>query len=117
MAAAARVLVTGEGLVVADHVEEARSMLRRGLGLMFRRSLPAGHGLWIQPCSSIHMFFMRFAIDVAFVDGTGRVIRVYHAIKPWRISRIVFGARAAVELPAGTLAAASVDSGTVLRLT
>jgi uncharacterized membrane protein (UPF0127 family) len=116
MPAPARRLLTADGTVVAEHVVEARSMVRRGLGLMFRRALPAGHGVWIQPCNSIHMFFMRFAIDVAFVDDGGRVVRVYHGIKPWRVSRIVFGAKAAVELPEGTLSAAAVDRGTVLRL-
>ncbi len=66
--------------------------------------MPAGHGLWIEPCNSIHMFFMKFAIDVLFLDSGGRVKRVLLALKPWRVSPIVFGARTVVELPAGTLA-------------
>jgi len=109
-------LETAEGGEVAAHVEAADNFLRRGLGLMFRRELPAGHGLAITPCSSIHMFFMRFPLDVAFVDREGRVVRAYHGIRPWRVSRIVRGARTAYELPAGTLAAARVEKGTVLRL-
>ena len=101
---------------MAARVEVAGSFLRRGLGLMFRSELPPGHGLAITPCSSIHMFFMRFPLDVAFLDRDGRVLRAYHGIRPWRVSRIVRGARSAVELPAGTLAAAGVERGTVLRL-
>ena len=114
--AGARRLETAAGGEVAAHVEEADGFLRRGLGLMFRRELPAGHGLAITPCNSIHMFFMRFALDVAFVDREGRVVRAYHGIRPWRVSRIVRGARTAYELPVGTLASAGVEKGSVLRL-
>jgi len=70
---------------------------------MGRTGLPAGHGLWIEPCNSIHMFFMRFAIDVLFLDREGNVKRVLLNLRPWRVSPIVFGARTTVELPAGTL--------------
>jgi uncharacterized membrane protein (UPF0127 family) len=114
--AATRRLETEGGREVAAHVTEAASFLSRGLGLMFRRELPAGHGLAITPCNSIHMFFMRFPLDVAFLDREGRVVRAYHGIRPWRASRIVRGARTAVELPAGSLAAAGVEKGTLLRL-
>jgi uncharacterized membrane protein (UPF0127 family) len=114
--AAARRLETADGREVAAQVEEAEGFLRRGLGLMFRRELPPGSGLAITPCNSIHMFFMRFPLDVAFVDGEGTVVRVYNGIRPWRVSRLVRRARTAYELPAGTLAAAGVERGAVLRL-
>ena len=107
---------TGEGSEVAARVEVAGSFVRRGLGLMFRSELPPGQGLMITPCNSIHMLFMRFPLDVAFLDRDGRVLHVLHGIRPWRVSRIVRGARSALELPAGTLAAAGVELGTVLRL-
>ena len=51
------------------------------------------------------MFFMRFALDVVFIDGDGRVVRVLDSIRPWRASSLVRGAKAAIELPAGTAAA------------
>jgi uncharacterized membrane protein (UPF0127 family) len=89
--------------VVAADMEIAKTSWARFLGLMGRESLPAGAGLWIEPCNSIHMFFMRFAIDVLFLDRQGRVKKVMLNLKPWRISPIVFGARTTVELPAGTL--------------
>jgi uncharacterized membrane protein (UPF0127 family) len=69
---------------------------------MGRKELPAGRALWIEPCNSIHMFFMRFAIDVLFLDREGKVKRVMLRLRPWRISPIVFGARCVIELPAGT---------------
>jgi uncharacterized membrane protein (UPF0127 family) len=88
----------------------------RTLGLMFRAELPEGDGLMIRPCNSIHMFFMRFPLDVAFLDRDGVVLHTVHGIRPWRVSRLVRRAKAAIELPAGTLAAAGVEKGTVLRL-
>lgn len=109
-------LVTGAGVEVARAVTPVTSMGRRTLGLMFRATLEPGHGIAITPCNSIHMFFMRFPLDVAFLDRAGRVVRVYHGIRPWRVTRLVRGARSAVELPAGTLAAAGVERGTVLHL-
>jgi len=109
-------LEADDGGVIATDVEYAHSTWRRFLGLMGRRELPSGHGLFIKPCSSIHMFFMRFPLDVAFVDDDGRVVRAYHGIRPWRVSRVVRGAKAAIELPAGALAAAGVAAGSVLRM-
>ena len=82
---------------------------------MGRPGLAPGHALWIEPCNSIHMFFMRFAIDVLFLDREGNVKRVLLNLRPWRVSPIVFGARTTVELPAGTLADRSL-LGRRLRL-
>lgn len=65
--------------------------------------MPPSSALWIEPCNSIHMFFMRFPIDAVFLDRQGRVKRVLRELKPWRVSPLVFGARTVVELPAGTV--------------
>jgi uncharacterized membrane protein (UPF0127 family) len=101
--------------VLVPDLEIARSSWSRFVGLMGRGELPVGGGLWIEPCNSIHMFFMRFAIDVLFLDRAGRVKRVMLRLRPWRVSPIVFGARTTVELPAGTLADRSLQ-GRTLRL-
>jgi hypothetical protein len=74
---------TGE--VVVEHLEVADNYWRRLVGLQFRRSLPPGDGLLLVPCSSIHTFWMRFAIDVLTLDKTGVVLEVRRAVKPWRI--------------------------------
>jgi uncharacterized protein len=109
-------LETADGRVVAEHVEIAATSWKRFMGLMFRSELPEGHGLALTPCNSIHMFFMRIPLDVVFLDREGRTLRVYHGIRPWRVSRIVRRSRTAVELPVGTLRRAGVEAGTVLRL-
>jgi uncharacterized membrane protein (UPF0127 family) len=116
MSPATHRLETADGTVVADRCAVADGFFSRFKGLMGRRELPEGDGLCLQKCSSIHMFFMRIALDVAFVDGDGRVLKVYHGLRPWRVSSIVGGAKAAVELPEGTLKRLGVDRGTVLSL-
>ncbi len=109
-------LETETGSVVAAHVEVADTMWSRFAGLMFRRELPRGHGLLIRPCNSIHMFFMRFALDVVFIDGDGRVVRILDSIRPWRASSLVRGAKAAIELPAGTARQTALAPGVVVRM-
>lgn len=82
---------------------------------MFSPLLPAGGGLVIEPCNSIHMFFMRYPLDVIFTDGGGRVLFMYRGIKPWRMGRIVKGARRAIELPEGTIDRSNTQAGDVLQ--
>jgi uncharacterized membrane protein (UPF0127 family) len=62
------------------------------------------------------MFFMRYPLDVLFVDKAGRVIFMYEGIKPWRVGRLVKGARTAIELPAGTIARTRTEVGDRLNL-
>jgi len=102
--------------VVADKVELAASWTSRLKGLLGRDGLAEGEGLHIVPCNSIHMFFMRFSIDVAFLDAEGKVVRAVHAIKPWRATKVYFEAHSALELPAGTLVRTGVHEGDVLRM-
>ena len=105
-----------DGTTVADSVELATGPWSRFCGLMFRRDLPDGHALVLRPCSSVHMFFMRFALDVVFVDGDGVVLRVLHDLRPWRASSFVRGARSAIELRASTARHFGIERGSVLRL-
>ena len=109
-------LERADGTLIAGEVELATSMWARFMGLMGRRALPDGHALYIRPCNSIHMFFMRFPIDAVFLDADGRVLRIYARLRPWRLTRIVRRSKSVVELPAGALAAASVTLGDVLKL-
>lgn len=86
------------------------------MGLLGTRELATGHGLWIERSPSIHMFFMRYPIDVVFVDGGGRVVRIAERLRPWRIVAWVRGARDCLELPAGAAEAAAIQVGDVLAL-
>lgn len=95
--------VTENGFVVAQEVEEAKAFFKRLKGLMFRSSMAQGSAMLLSPCPQIHTFFMRFALDVLFLDKDGKVVYVMENLKPWRISPIVYRASQTLELPAGTL--------------
>ncbi len=105
-----------QGTVLADKASRAGSFLARGRGLMMSPPLPEGGGLVIDPCNSIHMFFMRYPLDIIFLDREGKVVFLYKGIKPWRVGRIVRGARMAVELPEGVIGRTGTRVGDVLSL-
>jgi uncharacterized protein len=89
-----------DGAVVCERCVVAHSVLRRMKGLLGRRDLPAGEGIHLRPASSVHMFFMRFPIDVVFLDRDLRVVDVRENLRPWRVAARR-GAKSALELAAG----------------
>lgn len=78
----------------------ADRFLSRLLGYMFRKS-PHYEAIFLTPCNSIHCMFMRFPIDVLFLDGENRVLRKVEGLRPWRLAGPVSGARSVVETRAG----------------
>jgi len=104
------------GRVLADRLRVPRTFVGRGLGLMFRRDLPAGEGVWITHCNGIHMFFMRFPIDAVFMDRRLRVVRVCAGLRPWRVVPLVLRAHSVLELPAGTVAGLDLERGQPLSI-
>lgn len=106
-----RVLNESKGSVVAEQVQLAHTLWSRFWGLMGWRSLPWGQGLFLMPTSSIHTAFMRFPIDVVFMDKESRVVKVVPGLKPFRIAAGFGGANSALELPAGAAARAQIERG------
>ena len=101
--------------VVADVVELAETRKTRRRGLLGRESLQEGAALMIVPCVAIHTAFMRFAIDVVFINKDGRVVRTVLRMEPWRIAA-AWRARAVIELPAGHLESSPMKIGDRLYL-
>ena len=97
--------------MLAERLMVPRTFVGRGLGLMFRHQLQPGLGMWIAPCSGIHTFFMRFAIDAVFVDRGLQIVRVARDLRPWRVVPLVFGAHGVIELPAGTVRGLRLERG------
>jgi uncharacterized membrane protein (UPF0127 family) len=104
------------GAILADRIERAATPLARLRGLLGRRSLPHGQALLIEPCKSIHTFFMRFPIDAAFLSRDLRVLRAIPTLKPWRATLLYPRAAIAVELPAGTLVRTGTREGDTLEV-
>ena len=101
--------------VVADSVEVALTRNARRKGLLGRKGLAPFSALVLAPCAAVHTMFMRFAIDVVFVDAAGRAVHIVTSLPPWRaaMARV---AHAVIELPAGTLATRDVVVGDSLYL-
>jgi uncharacterized membrane protein (UPF0127 family) len=95
---------------LASQLEVAGSGATRRKGLLGRQILPAGAGLWIIPCESVHTFFMHFAIDLIYLDRGNRIRKVRPAVGPWRLSACLT-AHSVLELPAGTIAASHTQPG------
>ncbi len=110
-----RIVNTTRGTVIASRAERARTFWARLRGLMFRASLPAGGGLVIEPNSSVHTFWMRFPIDVIFVDRQNRVVGLAPAMPPNRPYAGARKARRTLELPAGVITTSATQLGDVLE--
>jgi len=102
--------------VLADNVVLANTPLSRMAGLLGKKELAKGQALILDPCNSIHTFFMRFPIDVLFLDKSNRIVKAVSSIKAFRLTHIYFRAKFAVELPAGTIASTSTQEGHTLSL-
>lgn len=101
--------------VVCEHAVVADRMFPRMRGLLGRNSLPAGEGILLQPAPSIHTAFMRFPIDVIFLDRDLQVVKVVETLGPWRMTS-ARRAHAALELTAGEAAVRGVEVGDSLGL-
>jgi len=111
----AEIRLTSDGGTVCERCAFAATPLARMKGLLGRRELPAGEGLLIRPTSGVHTAFMRFAIDVVFLDRDLRVLAVRPDVRPWR-AVAKRGAHAALELAAGEAARVGLEAGHELRV-
>ena len=102
-----------DGTVISSRCLLAVTPFSRARGLLGRGSLEPGEGMLFRPAGSIHMFFMRFAIDAVFCDRELVVLDVARDLRPWRMAGFK-GAKVVVELPVG--AAAGVQPGDTLVL-
>lgn len=100
----------GESNTLLAPVWRAQGPLERMRGLLGRPPLAAAEGLFLSPCGSVHTVGMRYAIDLAFLDRRGTVVRTVTALPPWRMC-MARGARDTLELAAGTLDRLGVRSG------
>ena len=101
--------------LLADAAEVADTSEKRRTGLLKHDRLEPGHGLWIVPCESVHSFFMKFAIDLVYLDRNKKVRKVRHRMVPWRLSACL-SAHSILELPAGAVAGSGTQAGDQLEI-
>jgi len=107
---------------LADRLEIAAGLWDKFRGLMGRRALPLGDGLWLPDSNGIHMMFMRFPIDAVFVgrvasDGSRPVVALRRTLRPWTgIVWYVRGAHGVLELPAGAIDSSGTQVGDLIGL-
>ena len=104
------------GTVLCARLENAGGRAGQNRGLLGREGLEPGTGMLFEngrftPFMWMHMFFMRFAIDIVFLGRNNAVIKINRRLEPWRVSSVVFGARRALELPAGASDESSTQAG------
>src|SRR4030067_2010329 len=99
------------GKKLSNNIEVANNLLKRMKGLLGKKEMLDGEALWIKPCISVHTFFMKFPIDVVFLNKTNRVIATISNLQPNRIARFYLQAISVLELPAGLLDATDTRVG------
>lgn len=110
-------IINRTGAPLAANVVRADRWLSRVMGLMFRARLEPGEALWIPRCSLVHTCFMRFRIDLVFLDESLRVTRIAESVGPFRARAGGRDARSVLELAAGTVSRLGLRAGDRLRMT
>jgi len=111
-----RVTNATRSTVVGDSIELADTSLKRMFGLLGRRGLDAGGGLWIKPSSGVHTFGMAFEIDVVGLDDNLRVIKLWRCLVPFRVTSVSLKMRSVLELPCGAISRCEMQVGDQLAI-
>src|SRR6266542_3565198 len=112
----ARVYNTTRRSCLGEQIGIADTSLRRMVGLLGKRSLEPGSGLFIVPSQAIHTIGMAFPIDVVFVDRKHCVVGVRECVRPFRLTRVFWRALGVIELPAGTIRDSRTQLGDQLKV-
>ena len=110
-----QILNITKGTTIAQKGQIATSPIKRLVGLLGRKNLSPNQALVLRPCSGIHTFFMRFALDVLFLDRNMRVIKLIQNYPPNRLSPTIWGAKIVVELPVGKIAKTHTSLDDILK--
>lgn len=100
--------------VLATSMEVANTDSKRRKGLLGREGLSSGEGLWLCPCEAVHTFWMRFPIDLVYLDRKNRIRKLKSDVRPWRLSACL-RAHSVIELPTGTIRATQTQPEDILE--
>ena len=101
--------------VIAAKIVKADNFFSKLFGLIIRKKLKDKEGFLIENCSSIHTFWMRYSIDVIFLNKKNLVLAIYHNIKPFRATLFIRNAYSALELKSGTIEKTSLEVGDLVQ--
>lgn len=104
------------GITVTENAEIADSFFSRFRGLMFRKSVDGDYALHITPCNQVHMFNMRFALDVVYLSESGEVVEIHENVKPNKVCKAVRNAKSVLEMRAASASAMGIAKGDVLEI-
>ena len=111
-----RVTNKTRGTAVGESIELANTSMKRMVGLLGRRGLDAGGGLWIKPSSGVHTFGMAFSIDVVGLDRNLKVIKLWHCLVPYRLTSVSMKLQSVLELPCGTIKQTQTQLGDQIEI-
>jgi uncharacterized protein len=111
-----RLINQTKNIILAEDVLMARTPFRRIKGLLGRKVFLSGQAIILEPCNSVHTFFMCFPIDILFVDKNYKIIKILPKFNPNRISRIYWHSSRVIELPAGKLDITNTQAKDQLQL-
>jgi uncharacterized membrane protein (UPF0127 family) len=110
-----RILNVTRNTEVATSAEVASNGAKRAKGLLGRKGLERGEGMWIVPCEAVHTFFMQFPLDLIYLDRRNRVRKVKSHVVPWRLS-LCLSAHSILELPLGTIRDSQTQVGDLVEI-
>lgn len=102
--------------LLAKDIVIANTPFKRLKGLLGKKEFREGQAIILKPCNSLHTFFLRFAIDVIFVDKQNKVIEAISHLKPFHLTRVYWLSVLAIELPAGIIQSSSTYNGDTLTI-
>ena len=102
--------------ILALNASLALNPITRMIGLLGRKGLNDNEALVLKPCNSVHTLFMRFQIDVLFVDRNSKVVEAISELKPWRLTYIYWRSYLAIELPCGIIKSSKTNPGDIISM-
>ncbi|MBM3707970.1 MAG: DUF192 domain-containing protein [Actinobacteria bacterium] len=102
-------------ILIFHDIKVAESFFSKLTGLIFKKNLKEGSGLLIENCNNIHTLWMRFSIDVLYLDENGRILHILHSVKPFRFTSSIKGAVMVLEIKSKTAAGLGLQAGDILR--
>ncbi|MFS0775388.1 DUF192 domain-containing protein [Neobacillus sp. 3P2-tot-E-2] len=106
----------GKIINIPYQIKVANSFSKRLKGLMFRKDPIKDEGLWIVPCNAVHMFFMKFPLDIVLLNEQNEVVELHHCLQPWKMTKPVKKAHSTLELPAGSAEKLGIRIGSILQM-